>query len=95
MNAMTWVQLFVAAAGVAVAAAGVAAMVWFGFLNRQDRSFDKLGKQIEAYEKRNETAHGQLGEDIGKIRDTLQAVDRNVNKLVGRFEERDQQRKAG
>ena len=87
MEAMTWAQLFVAIAGVVVAAVGIAVAVWFGFLSRQDRGFDRLGKQIEAYETRNETDHREL-------RKTLQTVDGNVRELVGRFKERDQQQAA-
>ena len=101
MEAMTWAQLFVAIAGVVVAAVGVAVGVWFGFLNRQDRGFDKLGKQIETYETRNENEHRELGkriegvrtelrQDNAEFRKTLQAVDRNVTLLVGRQQERDQ-----
>ena len=94
MEAVTWVQLFAAIAGVVVAAVGVAVAVWFGFLSRQDRGFDKLSKQMETYEKRNEAAHGQLCKDISEVRTTLQAVDGNVRELVGCFKERDRQQAA-
>ena len=71
MEAITWAQLFVAIAGVVVAAFGAAVAVWFGFINRQDRAFDKLGRQIETYETRNENDHRDLGKRIEDVRTEL------------------------
>ena len=57
---MTWVQIGVGVAGVAVAFAGVAMATWLGVWNMADRRFAELRAAIDRADEKNDKAHGEL-----------------------------------
>ena len=79
---MTWMQLAVGVAGVAVAA-------WLGSWTLADRRFAELRGAIDRADEKNDKAHAELRGAIDRVNGRLDTLAADVHVLVGRQQERD------